>query len=317
MQPINQLSFDGSARAAAVGPAFARHETFHPRHGWLKKGFDAALIDSHVFLRADAPVVLGVGKNMVRAIRYWCHAFRVLETTSHGSVPTSFGRQLLGPSGWDPYLEDLGSLWLLHQQLLAAPSFASAWEYAFLVAARPEFTPEELLRGLSEYAGRTYPTARNAESSLRKDVTCILRMYASGETTRSLGEESIRCPFVELGLISPGVAPGSFAFSFGDKPGLTPELICAASLRFATRTAPGARTVALARLLRDREGPAAALKLTEASLYSAIEEVVERYRGIDLSEAGGIVQLTYSDAAAAADELTRAHYERAMVGGAL
>ncbi len=24
---------------------FARHETFHPRFGWLKKGFDRALAD--------------------------------------------------------------------------------------------------------------------------------------------------------------------------------------------------------------------------------------------------------------------------------
>ena len=23
-------------------PAFARHETFHPRYGWVKKGYDAA-----------------------------------------------------------------------------------------------------------------------------------------------------------------------------------------------------------------------------------------------------------------------------------
>jgi hypothetical protein len=43
--------------------AFARHETFHPRFGWLKKGYDLALEDAQVFLRDDAPVRLGVGKN--------------------------------------------------------------------------------------------------------------------------------------------------------------------------------------------------------------------------------------------------------------
>jgi len=50
-------------------PVFARHETFHPWFGWLKKGFDAATQDPEVFLREDAPVRLGVGKNMVNAIR--------------------------------------------------------------------------------------------------------------------------------------------------------------------------------------------------------------------------------------------------------
>lgn len=46
---------------------FARHETFHPRWGWLKKGFEMSGIDSRIFLAEFAPVKLGVGKNMVRA----------------------------------------------------------------------------------------------------------------------------------------------------------------------------------------------------------------------------------------------------------
>jgi hypothetical protein len=58
-------------------PVFARHETFAVRSGWLKKGFDAASDDEAIFLDDDAPLRLGVGKNMVRAIRYWCHAFKV------------------------------------------------------------------------------------------------------------------------------------------------------------------------------------------------------------------------------------------------
>ncbi|HEY9663495.1 MAG TPA: DUF4007 family protein, partial [Allocoleopsis sp.] len=58
---------------------FARHETFHPRFGWLKKGFNHASKDPEVFLREDSPIRLGVGKNMVRSIRYWCSAFKLLD----------------------------------------------------------------------------------------------------------------------------------------------------------------------------------------------------------------------------------------------
>ena len=57
-------------RQLNTAQVFARHETFHPRFGWLKKGFDKADRDSGIFLREDAPVLLGVGKNMVRSIRY-------------------------------------------------------------------------------------------------------------------------------------------------------------------------------------------------------------------------------------------------------
>jgi hypothetical protein len=61
-----------------ISPIFAKHETFHPRYGWLKKGFDKSTEDEILFLREDAPVTLGVGKNMVKAIRYWSCAYKVL-----------------------------------------------------------------------------------------------------------------------------------------------------------------------------------------------------------------------------------------------
>src|SRR4051812_9344677 len=87
---------------AVVVPAFGRSETFHPRYGWLKKGFDAAAVDEGVFLRDDATTVLGVGKNMVRAIRYWGLAYKVLEEVPNPERPrfrnvrpTQFGRDLL------------------------------------------------------------------------------------------------------------------------------------------------------------------------------------------------------------------------------
>jgi Protein of unknown function (DUF4007) len=123
-------------------PVFARHETFHPRFGWLKKGFDKAAQDSSIFLREDAPVLLGVGKNMVRSIRYWCSAFKLLENDS----PTDFGTKLLGAGGWDEYLEDPASLWLLHWKLLESPSLATAWDFTFNQFRPTEFTKESLFR---------------------------------------------------------------------------------------------------------------------------------------------------------------------------
>ena len=87
-------------------PGFARHETFHPRYGWLKKGFDAAMEDGSVFHRKDATTRLGVGKNMVRAIRYWCLAYKILDEQPNEEnsriqdvVPSGFGEQLLADDG--------------------------------------------------------------------------------------------------------------------------------------------------------------------------------------------------------------------------
>ena len=108
-----------------VQPVFARHETFHPRFGWLKKGFDKAIENSAIFSEESASTALGVGKNMVKAIIYWSLAYKILQEGSrkdnHAIMPTPFGNQLLGNGGWDPYLEDAASLWLLHWNLLKLP----------------------------------------------------------------------------------------------------------------------------------------------------------------------------------------------------
>ncbi len=66
-----------AALHAPASPTFARHETFHLRYGWIHKGFTEAARNPNIFLEADVTVTLGVGKNMVSAIRFWSSAFKV------------------------------------------------------------------------------------------------------------------------------------------------------------------------------------------------------------------------------------------------
>lgn len=63
--------------------SFGRHETFTLRFGWLTKGFKAWCEDPSIFEKNDATVVLGVGKNMVHAIRYWLIARQVVDVPNH------------------------------------------------------------------------------------------------------------------------------------------------------------------------------------------------------------------------------------------
>jgi pyruvate ferredoxin oxidoreductase alpha subunit len=63
---------------------------------------------SNVFKAPDAIERLGVGKNMVRSIRFWCQAFKIIEIDRTGfAQSTRFGDELLCPKGWDPFLEDI------------------------------------------------------------------------------------------------------------------------------------------------------------------------------------------------------------------
>lgn len=60
---------------------FLGHQTFSLRYGWLEKGY-AYVQNGSGFGDADAIVKLGVGKNMVDSIKYWCEMTGIVENWS-------------------------------------------------------------------------------------------------------------------------------------------------------------------------------------------------------------------------------------------
>ncbi len=294
------ITFAGDTFPHPKGAVFARHETFHPRFGWLKKGFDACEQDGGVFDRDDATVVLGVGKNMVRSIAYWTSAFKLVLERKDGAgrakqySPTELGTRLLGQKGWDPFLEDLASLWLLHWYLLRPPCYATTWYYAFNVLRDRSFTGDDLYQGLKDYQEAEYPLARAAASSLKKDSSCLLRMYTGHGDAKSFSEDSIDSPFVDLGIIYRLGEEKRYAFQIGAKPTLPPEVIVAACLDYASIVTSSEKTIAVSRLLYDHGSPGMAFKLTESVLSEAIESVARTNKAISFSESSGLMQMAFS-----------------------
>ena len=154
-------------------PSFSGHETFAFRYAWLKKGVDGLLADPEIFLRDGAMVELGVGKNMVRSIRHWCLATRVFEESE--PLPGSrakplklshFGERLFANDGWDPFLEDDASLWLIHWNLATNATRATTWYWAFNLLKDQEFTRDGLAEGLGRVAeaGNSRASANSIKS---------------------------------------------------------------------------------------------------------------------------------------------------------
>ncbi|MEQ1762141.1 MAG: DUF4007 family protein [Pyrinomonadaceae bacterium] len=281
----------GKAAAASVikrSPEyyFARHETFHPRHGWLKKGFDAIEKDAAAFAVADSHIRLGVGKNMGQAIRYWCLAFKIIEpfddTGRSGQFqPTGFGSSLLSDAGWDPYLEDPASLWHLHWSLNKVPSFATAWGVVFNELRKNEFGVDAIQAELVRFRdGRNLGVSEN---SLQKDALCILRMYCEQVGTNHISEESLDCPFASLGLIQRTADPKLYQFRIGAKASLPPEIIVSASMEFMFLTSTNQRTISLAELSYGTGSPGRVFKLSEASIYDALEAYAKKSPEISFS----------------------------------
>lgn len=292
---------------AGMRSAFARHETFHPRYGWLRKAYQAA--EKRVaFHDEDATTNLGVGKNMVRAIRYWGLAYKILAEEPSPANPrlndvvrAPFGNSLLADNGWDPYLEEPGSLWLLHWMLLRLnpECRAPAWWAIFNSPRSFEFTDAALIAELRRFCDE-HPELFGdvADSSLVKDARCLLRMYGSVTQGRDLPEDSIDSPFAELDLIRP--LPGSrreFTVNRGAKRSLPDAIVAWACLDYLQLRGDRNRVISLNGLAHSPGSPGRAFALTESALSDALSRFTERHVGLlRLTDAAGVRQLISPDA---------------------
>ena len=290
-----------------------------------EKGFDAAQRNADVFLSDDATVQLGVGKNMVAAIRFWSAAFRVLQRSPRPgqprvsiATPTPLGDALLdNGQGWDPYMEDPATLWVLHWHLVSSVTDVPVWWSTFNDFPAVEFDDGQLTEFVTDEVFATSWTQPNV-SSISKDVDCLLRMYAPRQArARQTTDDMLDSPFRDLGIIA--LAPGSqgrYRFVRGDKPGLTSEVITYICLDHLSRTDPHARTVTVSYLTHDPGTPGRLLKLTEDAMLHALQASAERHPELlSIASPAGAPQLALAaDAASTASRVLHSHYARRQPG---
>lgn len=136
--------------------SFSGHETFPFRYGWLKKGVSALSHNPTFFSTDRAMVELGVGKNMVNSIKYWCSASGLIEpeksNVARGNYAlTEIAKELVLESGFDPYFEDLATLWLIHWQIASNAEQCTTWYWLFNQWHAVEFTKEQVFSEIQKW----------------------------------------------------------------------------------------------------------------------------------------------------------------------
>lgn len=177
--------------------SFSGHESFQCRHLWLKKGYDY-VSKGKSFNAEDAVVELGVGKNMVSSIRFWMKAFDLL---TQNDELTEFAHKLLSDKGWDPYLEDEATVWLLHYHLIKKGS-ASIYSIIFneLRREKIEFTKENFVAFVKRKVEAEKLPAIN-EKTLLEDFSVLSKMYMRSDAQAKDKEDSFSGILSELGLV--------------------------------------------------------------------------------------------------------------------
>ncbi len=274
---------------------FSDHETFPFRYPWLKKGYDAVRADPAVFGRDNAGTTLGVGKNMVRAIRHWCLAAGIVAESPAARAqlrPTDLGTLLFADAGLDPYLEDPATLWLVHWQIASNRSRATTWFWTFSHFHEPAFTREALTSAIHQWT-QTLGGKPVAPQSLRRDVDCFLRCYVPSRQARpTLVEDSLDCPLVELGLLIHSGDGSTYQFQRTAHHRLPDGILLYAIARFWESFAPSAETLSLQDLARQPASPGRLFKLDESSLADRLESVERQTAAaIAYGETAGLRQL--------------------------
>jgi len=273
--------------------SFSGHETFPFRYTWLPKGVQKIQGHSDLFVRDDAMVILGVGKNMVRSIRHWCEALNLIEASERGQYCTTpLGYALFDPSGWDPYLEDPATLWLLHWLLVSRQNLASTWYLAFTRFNADLFTRDDLVEWIQKFLNQTSNLNHSSNvhvtpTSLYRDVEVFLRTYIPSQATRDLpSEDTFDCPLIELNLIKE-VERGTYQFTRGYKSSLPEEIFLYALTNFWQNIAPHQETLSFETILHGAGSPGMAFKLAENALVEYIERL-PRWSGLTYDDTAGM-----------------------------
>ena len=296
--------------AQAIKPRFSGHETFACRFSWLPKAVrliecDPAAISDDV----EAILALGLGKNMVKSLRFWLDAFDVAAPVDGVWALKPFGASLLGRDGADPFIERSETQWLLHWSVAArttGPLFA--WRHVFHRRMRSDFTRSELLSELRrESAQEGY---EHSQVTLLQHLDALLHTYPP---THALAapEDVLDGPLVDLKLIrSDGRrrAAGSRAeqiFSLSKTlPGrIAPRVLDYAIDSFWADRRASEKVVSFRDLAYGEGSPGTTFRLSEEDLREHLERSASLYSFRHSGDAGAISRTTPPDPAARLQEI--------------
>jgi hypothetical protein len=265
---------------------FSGHDSFQCRQLWLKKGFDYIKSEKS-FNDEDAVVKLGVGKNMVSAIRYWMKAFNIIDNKD---IPTEFGTKLFDDNGYDPFLEDDASLWLLHYQIIKT-GLASTYSILF-----NEFRKEKILftkDNFVNYLKRRRETESYLvfnENTVADDFVVFVKMYQSNEVNKDV-EDSFSGILSELELLKT-IGKGKeeqYQIENSERDKL-PEAV----LLFSILDNPSyGDSIGLNTLEHDNNSPGSIFCLNRSGLTSKISEIVHHNKQITFTDHAGIKELQF------------------------
>lgn len=275
---------------------FTGHDTFPLRYGWLFKATNHLSMGgsfqiSNEDKAREAIVELGVGKNMVNAIRYWAEASTIFESTVKANIVThnvsDEAKLIFGDGkteGLDPYLENKASIWLIHFWLNSNTESLTAYRYFFNYSNVQYFEKTTFLDICVTDSQQLVSSEPPNDKTIKKDIDCFLHTYAKkatkAATKTKINEESFASPLVELGLIQE-LGGGYYSSPLDLRTDLPIEIFIYAVLKFAKveLADSGASSMDFDALLTKPYSPGRIFRLSEKGLGQKLDDAQHLTKG--------------------------------------
>jgi hypothetical protein len=264
--------------------------------------------------------VLGIGKNMVEALRCWVELFGVARFDGSTRQPelTEFGQIVLSRKGCDPYLEFEQTLWLLHWRAATNRSRRFfAWHWVCNVHAEHEFSYDEALRAFKTQ-GDTYSRPLS-NTTLRQHLDVFLGTYVQSATplNGAVAEDLLESPLAVLGFVRRGEPkPGShgkdltYTVDGGIKSGISDELFRFCLHDGWTQFARDEITSSYRQIGHAVNSPGRIFRLSERDIHDRLQRLSVKWpKEFSLTESNNQRQLRRLSAGPKASALMRAIYE--------
>ena len=266
---------------------FSGHDSFQCRQLWLKKGYDY-VIENRNFNDEDAVVQLGVGKNMVSSIRFWLKAFNIIDNKD---MPSEFGKRLFdNENGYDPFLEDEASLWLLHYQLVKN-GFASIYTIIFNQFRKEKlFFNKETFVNYVRRIGEGNSELNFNENTVGKDFTVFTNLYKNEPESKDV-EDSFSGILSEIELLKTTRKGKEEQFYVENTERYNlPEAV----VLFTILDNPNyGNSISLNSLEFDLNSPGSIFALNRSGLINIIAELASNFKDITFTDQAGIKELQF------------------------
>ncbi len=275
---------------------FSGHETFHCKSMWLKKGYDFVENDGKFI--DEACIDLGVGRNMVSSIRFWLKAFGIIDLKTEKT--TEFANFLFDENlGYDKYLEDETSLWLLHYYLIVT-NYSSIYSIIFnsFRKLKPEFDKSNFISYIEEIDSSIN------QNTLSKDFSVFLRTYHSKDSKNK--EDSFSGIFSDLELIHEvKKKEGTSKFSISNNKNIAIELI----LFIILENKNYGLSISFKDLYSDFNSVGNIFAFNNNQLEKKLIEISEKYPYIIYSNEAGIKELQFKKEKPNSFQILKEYYE--------